>query len=92
MAPRETEQRHLAVAANGDDMHAQVEGLERELRHVHSELDRVLCAIESLLRSPCLTLQLESSIRDVLEPAARAIHSGASRLHEQIRLDAAGGW
>ncbi len=92
MTQREPEDRHLAVAANGDDMHAQVEGLERELRNVHAQLDTVLCAIESLLRSPSATPKAQSSIRDALEPAARAIHSGASRLHEHIRLDAAGGW
>ncbi len=45
MSKRESEDRHLAVAANGDDMLAHVDALESELRRIHTQLDGVLCAL-----------------------------------------------
>lgn len=82
-----------AIAANGEDVQQQVEALEKELRTVHGHLDVVLTAIESLLRSPAMTPQLESCLREVLEPATRAIASGAGRLQDQVCLSrAASGW
>jgi|GEM_PF-2418603 len=93
MSKRESEDRHLAVAANGDDMLAQVDALESELRRIHTQLDGVLCAVESLLRSPALTPEFEGLIRHTLEPASKAIASGAGRLRDQVECpDVAAGW
>lgn len=91
--PHEEPERHLAIAANGDDLHAQVDALEGELRQVHLHLDGVLCALESLLRSPMMDSALEASLRNALEPAAKAIHSGADRLRAQVGTAQTGtGW
>ncbi len=81
----DSEERHLAIAANGEDVHLQVEALEADLRRIHAQLDGVLCAVQSLLRSPAMTTRLESVLRDALEPAAEAMHWGAQRLQEQVQ-------
>lgn len=87
------QERHLAVAANGEDMHRQVEALEDELRSIHAQLDGVLCAVQSLLRSPVMTTRLESVLRDALEPAAEAMHWGTQRLLQQVqRTRSVSGW
>lgn len=82
--PHSDQERHLAIAANGDDVQAQIDRLEHELRHVHMHLDGVLCALESLMRNPTMTPQLMATIRLALEPAADAIQSGSSRLRDQM--------
>lgn len=72
------------IAANGGDLATQADGLERELRGVHARLDAVLLAVDSLVRSPAMTPELESVVRDAIEPASRAIESGAARLRERV--------
>ncbi len=93
MREPDSEERHLAIAANGEDVHRQVEALEEELRSLHAQLDGVLCAVQSLMRSPAMTTRLESVLRDSLEPAAEAIHWGAQRLQDEVqRKRSVSGW
>ena len=93
MSQPDSDERHLAIAANGEDVHRQIEMLEEDLRSIHAQLDGVLCAVQSLLRSPAMTTRLERVLRDGLEPAAEAIHWGAQRLQEHVqRKRSASGW
>jgi hypothetical protein len=93
MSQPDSDERHLAIAANGEDVHRQIEGLEEDLRSIHAQLDAMLCAVQSLLRSPAMTTRMESVLRDSLEPAAEAIHWGAERLQQQVqRKRSVSGW
>lgn len=93
MSQPDSDERHLAIAANGGDVHHQIEALEEDLRSIHAQLDGVLCAVESLLKSPTMTTRLEGVLRDSLEPAAEAIVGGAQRLQRHAqRPPLASGW
>ena len=73
-----------AVVANGEDLSAQIEALEGEIRDAHVRLDGVMCALESLLQSPAMTPALRVAIRDAIEPAASALTSGANRMIARV--------
>ncbi|MBV1861774.1 MAG: hypothetical protein KUG77_25365 [Nannocystaceae bacterium] len=93
MSDRDTEDRLLAIAANGGSLSQQVEAVERELRLVHAKLDQILCSVESLARSPPQDGPVVPTLREAVEPAARAIHAGAEQLLERVRGSRlASGW
>lgn len=85
MSDRAPEDRDFAIAANGGDLQQQVDAVERELRLVHAKLDEILCSVESLSKSPSGDSTPVTTLRDAVEPAAHAIHSGAALLLERVR-------
>ncbi|MGH1345083.1 MAG: hypothetical protein ACRBN8_26215 [Nannocystales bacterium] len=93
MSERASEDRPLAIAANGGDLPEQVDAVERELRLVHAKLDQILCSVESLARSPSMEHAVAATLREAVEPAAEAIHAGAGLLLERVRASrVASGW
>ncbi len=85
MSDRDPENRLFAIAANGEGLQQQADVVERELRRVHAKLDEILCLVESLARSPTNDATVVAALRDAVEPAAQAIHSGAGLLLERVR-------
>lgn len=93
MSDPDSENRLPAIAANGGDLLEQVETVERELRLVHAKLDQILCSVESLACSPWVDGAVATTLRDAVEPAAKAIHTGAGLLLERVHgLRWVSGW
>jgi hypothetical protein len=85
MGDRDPENRLLAMPANEGGLPQQVDVVERELRLVHAKLDQILCSVEALTSWPSGDDAAATTLREAVEPAAEAIHSGAGLLLERIR-------
>ncbi len=77
------------LAANEVGLEAQIEALEQELRQAHARIDRVVCALDTLLGDPSTPARTASVVRDVIEPAAVALGAGAARVSELVGIAAA---